>query len=74
VRAPTEAGYCQGIVGKKLSLFERLSSYCLLVVKPGHAASKSNRNQNYNSESRKDAHGSVPHLLFLRHDFRRSFA
>jgi hypothetical protein len=45
------------------SLFERLGSYCLLVVKPGDAASKSNRDHDDNRESRKDTHGLIP-LLF----------
>ena len=66
--APAEGGTATGANERKgensyRRLLKWLSSYCLLVVKPGHAASKSNRNQNYNSESRKDTHGSVPHLL-----------
>jgi hypothetical protein len=68
--APAEGGTATGANERKgensyRRLLKWLSSYCLLVVKPGHAASKSSCNQSDNGECRKDAHGLAPYFLGL---------
>ena len=68
--APAEGGTATGANERKgensyRRLLKGLSSYCLLVVKPGHAASKSSCNQSDNGECRKDAHGLAPYFLGL---------
>ena len=44
----------------EIDLFEWLSSYCLLVVKPSHAASESDRCNDDDCASEQDTHFSPP--------------
>ena len=69
--SPDRGWLLLGGLKTKISLFERLSSYCLLVVKPGYAASQSNRNHDDDSESCQDTHISPPSVfLGVQHFWR----
>ena len=61
--SPDRGWLLLGGLKTKISLFERLSSHCLLVMKPGHAASQSNRNHDDDSENCKDTHVSPPSVF-----------
>ena len=69
--SPDRGWLLLGGLKTKISLFERLSSHCLLVMKPGHAASQSNRNHDDDSESCQDTHISPPSVfLGVQHFWR----